>query len=83
MRGKVYIVGSGPGDPGLLTLKAFELVRSADVILYDRLVSNQILKMIPDNVKKVYVGRNVGDDYSHQNETNQLMMRYAKEGKKV
>lgn len=83
VRGKVYIVGAGPGDPGLLTLRALELMKSSDIILYDRLVSEQILKMIPDNVKKEYVGRNVGDDYTHQNETNQQMLKYAKEGKKV
>lgn len=83
MKGKVYIVGAGPGDPGLLTLKALDLIKGADVILYDRLVSDQILSMIPSNVEKQYVGRNVGDDYTHQNETNQLMLRHAKDGKSV
>lgn len=82
-QGKVYIVGAGPGDPGLLTLKALELMKSADVVLYDRLVSKQILDMIPSNVKKEYVGRNVGDDYKHQNETNQQMLKYVKDGKNV
>jgi len=83
MKGKVYIVGAGPGDPGLLTLKALDLIRGADVVLYDRLVSEQILSMIPSNVEKQYVGRNVGDDYTHQNETNQLMLKHAKEGKSI
>jgi len=83
MKGKVYIVGAGPGDPGLLTLKALDLIRSVDVVLYDRLVSEQILNMIPDNVMKEYTGRNVGDDYTHQNETNQLMLKYASAGKNV
>jgi uroporphyrin-III C-methyltransferase len=83
MKGKVYIVGAGPGDAGLFTLKALDLIRSADIVLYDRLVSDDILKMIPNNVEKVYVGRNVGDDYSHQDETNKLMVNHAKDGKKV
>jgi len=83
MKGKVYIVGAGPGDAGLLTLKALDLIRSADVVLYDRLVSDDILKMIPNNVQKVFVGRNVGDDYAHQEETNKLMVHHADSGKKV
>ena len=83
MKGKVYIVGAGPGDAGLFTLKALDLIRSADIVLYDRLESDDILKMIPSNIEKVYVGRNVGDDYSHQDETNKLMVDHAKDGKKV
>ena len=83
MKGKVYIVGAGPGDPGLLTLKAIDVIKNADIVLYDRLVSDQILKMIPDDVEKEYTGRNVGDDYTHQNETNQLMLKHAKIGKSV
>ncbi len=83
MKGKVYIVGAGPGDAGLLTIKALELIKNADIVLYDRLVSDDILNMIPSKVQKVYVGRSVGDDYSHQGETNQLMLKHAKDGKKV
>ena len=83
MKGKVYIVGAGPGDAGLLTLKALDLIRIADIVLYDRLVSDDILKMIPNNVQKVFVGRNVGDDYAHQEETNKLMVQHANGGKKV
>jgi uroporphyrin-III C-methyltransferase len=79
----VYIVGSGPGDAGLLTLRALDLIKSADIVLYDRLVSDDILKMIPRDVQKVYVGRNVGDDYAHQEETNKLMVNHAKDGRKV
>ncbi len=81
--GKVYIVGGGPGDIGLLTLKAYYLLTSADVVLYDRLVGEDILKIVPSTAKKVYVGRSVGDDYSHQEDTNRLMLRYAEGGKKV
>jgi uroporphyrin-III C-methyltransferase len=78
MSGTVYLVGAGPGDPKLITLRALELIKKADVVLYDRLVSKKTIAMIPKKAKKIYVGREVGDDYKHQNETNQLMIKYAK-----
>jgi len=78
MTGKVFLVGAGPGDPGLITLRAVELIKKADVVLYDRLVSKKILSMIPKKAKAVYVGRAVGDDYKHQDSTNDLMVKYAK-----
>ena len=81
-KGKVFIVGAGPGDVGLLTLRALEVIKAADVILYDRLVSNDILALA-SNAEKVYVGREVGDDYKHQEYTNRLMLDYALKGKKV
>ncbi|GBC73064.1 Uroporphyrinogen-III C-methyltransferase [archaeon HR04] len=81
--GKVYIVGAGPGDPGLLTIKALKVIEQADVVLYDRLVSDGVLGFIPEYVEKVYVGREVGDDPTHQDTTNMLMLKYAREGKKV
>ncbi|MEM0029368.1 MAG: uroporphyrinogen-III C-methyltransferase [Candidatus Nitrosocaldus sp.] len=82
-KGKVYIVGAGPGDPGLLTIKALKVIEQADVVLYDRLVSDGVLGFIPEHVEKVYVGREVGDDYAHQDTTNMLMLKYAREGKMV
>ena len=78
MTGKVFLVGAGPGDPSLITLRAVELIKKADVVLYDRLVSKKILSMIPKKAETVYVGRAVGDDYKHQNDTNDLMVKYAK-----
>jgi len=78
MTGTVYLVGAGPGDPGLITLRAVELIKKADVVLYDRLVSKKIITMIPKKAKSVYVGRIVGDDYKHQDDTNELMVEYAK-----
>jgi len=78
MTGKVFLVGAGPGDPSLITLRAVELIKKADVVLYDRLVSKKILAMIPKKAKAVYVGRAVGDDYKHQDSTNDLMVKYAK-----
>lgn len=83
MSGIVYLAGAGPGDPGLVTLRTAELLRKADIVLYDRLVSQQILDMIPNSVKSEYVGRAVGDDASHQDTTNELMVKYAKEGLNV
>ena len=81
--GKVYICGAGPGDPKLLTIKVFELIKQADVILYDRLIGDEIIKLFPDTSEKVYVGRNVGDPTTHQNKTNELMIKYAKMGRQV
>lgn len=78
MTGKVYIVGAGPGDPKLITLKAVDVIKKADVVLYDRLVSKGIVSMIPKSAEKIYVGRDVGDDYKHQDSTNDLMLKFAK-----
>src|SRR5690348_17374054 len=83
MTGKVYIVGAGPGDHKLITLKAVEVIKSADVILYDRLVGKGIISMIPKSAEKVYVGRDVGDDYKHQDSTNDLMLKFAKTKKNI
>ena len=83
MTGKVYLVGAGPGDSKLITLRAVELIQKADVVLYDRLVGKKILSMIPKKAEKVYVGRAVGDDTKHQDSTNDLMVKYAKKKKSV
>ena len=83
MTGKVYLVGAGPGDSKLITLRAVELLQKADVVLYDRLVGKKIISMIPKQAKKVYVGRAVGDDTTHQDTTNDLMVKYAKLKKNV
>ena len=83
MTGKVYLVGAGPGDSKLITMRAVELIQKADVVLYDRLVSKKIITMIPKKAEKVYVGRAVGDDTKHQDSTNDLMVKYAKKKKSV
>lgn len=83
MKGTVYLVGAGPGDDKLITVRAVELLKEADVVLYDRLVSKKILSIIPSSAEKIYVGRSVGDDYKHQESTNQLMVKYARENKHV
>ena len=81
--GKVFICGAGPGDPKLITVKAMELLKGCDVILYDRLVSKEIIKQIPLKSEKIYVGRAIGDTITHQNDTNIQMVKLAKEGKNV
>ena len=83
MTGTVYIAGAGPGDAGLITLRAAELVQKADVILYDRLVNKEILAMARDGAQKIYVGRAVGDDTTHQDATNRLMVHHAEAGRDV
>ena len=83
MTGKVYLVGAGPGDPKLITLRAVDLIKKADVVLYDRLVSKKILDMIPKRAVSIYVGRAVGEDTTHQETTNELMVKYAKLKKSV
>jgi len=83
MTGTVYLVGAGPGDYKLLTLRALELIKSADVVLYDRLVSKKIIAMIPKKTTKMYVGREVGDDFKHQDDTNLQMVTFAKSNKNV
>ncbi|MDW0175647.1 MAG: SAM-dependent methyltransferase, partial [Nitrososphaeraceae archaeon] len=81
--GKVYICGAGPGEPNLLTLKAAKLLSTCDVILYDRLVNKKTLKMASQDSKKVYVGRESGDPTTNQLNTNEIMLKFAKDGKKV
>ncbi len=81
--GKVYICGAGPGDPSLITVKCLDLIKNSDIILYDRLVSSSILKLIPENTPKVYVGRSSGDPTTNQFKTNQFMLQHALSGKQV
>lgn len=82
-KGKVFICGAGPGDPKLITLRGMELLKTCDVVLYDRLVGTEIVDQVPAGTEKVYVGRTVGQPTTHQDRTNELMVRYAKNGKNV
>jgi uroporphyrin-III C-methyltransferase len=81
--GKVYLVGAGPGDPGLLTLEAAELLRTADVVFHDDLVSAEILELIPDYVHVENVGKRCGNARVSQQQIHALMINAAKEGWKV
>jgi uroporphyrin-III C-methyltransferase len=82
-KSKVFICGAGPGDPKLMTLRAAELLKTCDVVLYDRLVAKEIIDQIPAGSEKAYVGRTIGDPTTHQDRTNELMEKYAKKGKTV
>ncbi len=76
--GKVYIVGGGPGDPELLTLKAYRVLREADVVLYDALVSKEILEFTKPSCVKIYVGKRDGRHSLPQEEINELLFRFSK-----
>jgi len=80
---KVYLVGTGPGDPDLLTVKALRLIQSADVVIYDRLVSDAILEQIPTGVSKIYVGKKTGNHTLPQEEINHLLLNLAESKRTV
>lgn len=83
-KGRVWLVGAGPGDPRLLTLGALERLREADVVVYDRLVSRAVLDLIPPGVKKVYGGKDPGSGgEKEQRKLNELMLREAAAGRGV
>ena len=83
MTGKVYLVGGGPGDPELLTLKAHRVLTQADIVLYDRLVGEQIIALIPDTAEALYVGKAKSKHSLPQGDINRLLCEKAAEGKKV
>jgi uroporphyrin-III C-methyltransferase len=83
MKGKVYLVGAGPGDPELLTLKALRLLRTAEVVLHDDLVAPEILKMIPSTAQIHNVGKRCGKKKILQGEINCLMVALAASGLRV
>ena len=83
MNGKVYLIGAGPGDPELLTLKAHRLLLAADVVLYDRLVGDDIIALIPEGAEKLYVGKAKSLHSLPQDQINSLLAKKAKQGKCV
>jgi uroporphyrin-III C-methyltransferase/precorrin-2 dehydrogenase/sirohydrochlorin ferrochelatase len=81
--GRVYLVGAGPGDPELLTLRAVRLLGQADVIVYDNLVSPEILKFAQPTAQKIYAGKRRNEHTMRQEQINLLLVKLAQEGKRV
>ncbi len=82
-RGKVWLVGAGPGDPGLLTLKGRAALNRAEVVVYDRLAGDGVLAMIPAGAVRIDAGKSAGNHPLPQEKINELLIRYAAEGKRV
>jgi uroporphyrin-III C-methyltransferase len=83
VKGDVALVGAGPGDPDLLTVQAFRFIKQADVVIYDRLVSEAIMSLVPKQCKLVYVGKKQADHRVPQPQINQLLVDYAKQNNRV
>ena len=82
-KGKVYLVGAGPGDPGLITVKGIDCLKKADVVIYDHLIEKRLLEAVPASAKKLYVGKSAQSHSLEQETINQLLVDEAKRGKVV
>jgi len=83
MQTRVYLVGCGLGDPELLTIKAYNIIQSVDVVLYDHLISEEIMSIVPSNTQRVFVGKEKGFHTKPQDEINALILSYVNKGQTV
>ncbi|BAY86535.1 uroporphyrinogen-III synthase / uroporphyrinogen-III C-methyltransferase [Calothrix parasitica NIES-267] len=82
-KGKVYLVGAGPGEVDYLTVKAYKLLSTAEVLIYDALVDEELLKLVPHNCLKIHVGKRGGLPSTPQSEINGLLVKYCQQEKQV
>ncbi|MGD8107469.1 siroheme synthase CysG [Pantoea sp. FN0302] len=82
-RGELVLVGAGPGDAGLLTLKGLQQIQQADIVVYDRLVSDDVLQLARRDAEKIFVGKRAGHHCVPQEEINQILLEQARRGKRV
>jgi uroporphyrin-III C-methyltransferase len=83
VNGKVFIVGAGPGDPRLITVRGVECLQTADVVVYDRLIDPSLLEKIPPQAKRVYAGKESGHHSLPQDQINEILVEYASAGNTV
>src|SRR5210317_521179 len=81
--GKVYLIGAGPGDPGLITVRARELIEQADVIVYDYLANPKLLDWARPNAERIYVGKSAGRHSIPQDEIEEILVSHAQKGRQV
>ena len=74
----VYLVGAGPGDPGLMTCRGAEVLRECEAVVYDRLGTSGLLELVPEDCEKIYVGKKPGSHSKKQEEINQILIDTAK-----
>ncbi|KIM00593.1 Uroporphyrinogen-III methyltransferase [Paramagnetospirillum magnetotacticum MS-1] len=81
--GRVFLIGAGPGDPDLLTVKALRMIQGAGLVVYDRLVSQEIMDLIPASAERIYAGKALGNHHLVQDEINDLLLGLALSGRDV
>ena len=83
MTGKVWLVGAGPGDRGLFTLKGLEVLQNAEVVVHDALIGDEVLTLIPENAVKINVGKRASHHRMEQDQINRTLLEQAQAGKRV